>query len=250
LRPKRLFLKVDFVKSVYKTDFGELSFPNFSPLQLISADKLLHWVVVKIIMCKQHNYGRIDDFYLSVMWLLKNKIKVNWPLFFSNYMISYKNECRKRLPYPSFISCLLKFNRVPSVNTLLTTPSDSSGLDEKAIQTMHYVKDSKGNSYYDDKLSPGTWYYDFITMPEGTDLELVKQMKENIEKEDHNLENDAEIEDVGEETSEDADFDYDPDNDHSQDYNQNHLMVDLSKVLNEIMDIKRFMTQKFDPHDL
>jgi len=60
------------------------------------------------------------------------------------------------------------------------------------------------------------------------DPELVKQMKENMEKEDHNLENDADMKDAEEETSDDDDFDYDLDNDHSQDSNQNHSMVDLS----------------------
>ena len=69
--------KIDFVKSVSKTGFGELSFSNLSPLQLKCADMMLHLVVVKIIMCKLHNYGRIYDYDLNVMWLLKNKIKVN-----------------------------------------------------------------------------------------------------------------------------------------------------------------------------
>ena len=64
--------KVNFVKSVSKTGFGELSYANFSPLQLKCADRMLHWFVVKVIMCKQHNYGRIDDSDLNIMWLLKN----------------------------------------------------------------------------------------------------------------------------------------------------------------------------------
>ena len=128
-----------------KTGFGELSFSNFSPLQLKCADRMLHWVVVNIIMSKQHNYGRIYDYDLNSMWLLKNKIKVNWPLFFSNRMISYKNDSRKKLPYPSFISCLLRSDRVTSFDTLFTKPSEVSGLDAKAVQKMYYVKDSKGN---------------------------------------------------------------------------------------------------------
>ena len=111
--------KIDFVKSVSKTGFGELSFSNFSPLQLKCADRMLHRVVVKIIISKQHNYGRINDYDLIIMWLLKSKIKVNWLLFFSNYMISYKNDSRKKLPYPSFISCLLRSDRVTSVDTLV-----------------------------------------------------------------------------------------------------------------------------------
>jgi len=43
--------KVEFVKSVSKVDV-ELSFSNFIPLQLKCVDRLLDWVVVKIIMSK------------------------------------------------------------------------------------------------------------------------------------------------------------------------------------------------------
>jgi len=60
--------KVDFVKSVSKTGFGELCYGNFSPLQLKCVDRMLHWAVVNVIMCKLHNYGRIDDYDLSIMW--------------------------------------------------------------------------------------------------------------------------------------------------------------------------------------
>ncbi|KEH19367.1 hypothetical protein MTR_8g051775 [Medicago truncatula] len=91
-------------------------------------------------------------------------------------MISYKNNRRKRLTYPSFISRLLRSYQVLNVSTLLTTPSDSSSVD--------------------------------------------------------------------------GEFDYDPDNDHSQDLSQNHSVVDFSEVLNEIKDLKGFMTQKFDAQDL
>jgi len=202
-------------------------------------DRVLHWVVVKIIMCKQHNYGRINDYDLSVMWLLKNKIKVNWPLFFSNCMISYKNDCRKKLPYPSFISCLLKSDRVVSVDTLLTTPSEVSGLDAKSVQKMHYVKNSNGFWYYDDN---GVWYYDFIIVVEGTDAKIVKQMEENMEKEDFNLENDDETEDAEVDTSDDDDLDYDPENDHHQIHDQHHSKENLSEVLNGIKDLKKYIT--------
>jgi len=87
---------------------------------------------------------------------------------------------------------------------------------------MHYVKESKWIWYYDGKLSPGTWYYYFVPVPEGTDPALVKQIKENVDKEDHSLENDAEMECAGEETIDDEDLDYDQENDHSQDLSQNH----------------------------
>jgi len=166
-------------------------------------------------------------------------------------MVSHKNDSRKRLPYPSFIGCILRADHVLSVGTLHTTPSDSNELDEKGVQKMYYVKDSKGNWYYDDKLSPGTSYYDFVIVPKGTDPELVKQMKENMEKEYHNLENDVDMDDAEEgEASDDDDLDYDPENDHDQGYGQNHPMMDLSEVMTGMRDLKLFMTQKFYAQDM
>jgi len=161
-------------------------------------------------------------------------------------MISYKNDGRKRLPYPSFISCLLRSDCVTIVDTLLTIPSEVSGLDAKAVQKMHYVKDSNGNWYYDDS---GVWFYDFIAVAEGTDPESVKQMMENMEKEDYNMENDVEMED-GEETSDDEDLDYDPENYDYQGINQNHSNKSLSEVLLGIKNLKKYMSQKFDAQDL
>ena len=111
---------------------------------------------------------------------------------------------------------------------------------------MHYVKDSNGNWYYDDS---GVWFYDFIAVAEGTDPESVKQMMENMEKEDYNMENDVEMED-GEETSDDEDLDYDPENYDYQGINQNHSNKSLSEVLLGIKNLKKYMSQKFDAQDL
>jgi len=69
------------------------------------------------------------------MWLIKNKIKVNWPLFFCNRMMLYKLDNKNKLPYPSFLS---RDNEVFSVGRLLTTPSSKSGLDKGEIGRMHY----------------------------------------------------------------------------------------------------------------
>ena len=87
-------------------------------------------------------------------------------------------------------------------------------------------------------------------MAEGISPELVKQMKKNMENEDHNLENEVEMVDAEEETSDDDDSDYDPENDHNQGHGENHQMMDSNEVMNGIRDLKRFMTQKFDAQDM
>lgn len=59
--------KVEFVNNVSKVGFVDMIYSNFGPLQLKYANRMLHWVVVKIIMSKQHNNDRIDDLDLSIM---------------------------------------------------------------------------------------------------------------------------------------------------------------------------------------
>jgi len=94
--------KVSFVQSISKSCIAPLEFSNFSVMQLKCDDKILHWIIAKVIICKQDNFGRIDNFDLQVMWLIKNRIKVNWPLFLSNRMITYKLDVSKKIPW----SCL------------------------------------------------------------------------------------------------------------------------------------------------
>jgi len=80
--------KESLVQSISKTCVAPVEHSNFSAMQLKCDDKILHWIIAKIIICKQDNFGRIDNFDLQVMWLIKNRIKVNWPLFLCNRMIT------------------------------------------------------------------------------------------------------------------------------------------------------------------
>jgi len=130
--------KIEFVKSVSKVGYEPLNYANFSPLQLKCTHRMLNWVVVKIILCKQGNFGRIDDLNLRVMLLIKNKVKVNWPLFLCGRMVTYKNDQRKGLPYPSFVSKILRALQVFIVSSLPTTPHDESWLDASVVGKMHY----------------------------------------------------------------------------------------------------------------
>lgn len=120
-------------------------------MQLKCDDRILHWIVAKVIMSKQGNYGRIDDFALRLMWLIKSIIKVNWPLYFCNRTMSYKLDTFKKLPYPSFLAEVLKDNEIHSANTLLTKPSTKSGLDKGVVNMTHYYQDNKNNWYYNDR---------------------------------------------------------------------------------------------------
>jgi len=127
-----------FVQSIFKSCVVPLEYSNFSVMQLKCDDRILHWIIAKMIICKQDNFGRIDNFDLQVMWLLKNRIKMNWPLFLCNRMITYKLDVSKELPFPSFLGLVLKYNGILTADPILTKQKPRSGLDNGAVNKMHY----------------------------------------------------------------------------------------------------------------
>ena len=54
--------KISFVQSISKTGIVPLEYSNFSAMQLKCDDRILHWIIAKMIICKQDNFGSIDNF--------------------------------------------------------------------------------------------------------------------------------------------------------------------------------------------
>lgn len=50
--------KISFVQNISKSCIAPLKFSNFSVMQLKSDDRILHWIIAKVIICKQDNFGR------------------------------------------------------------------------------------------------------------------------------------------------------------------------------------------------
>jgi len=134
--------KSSFVNSISKACIAPLEYSNFSVMQLKFDDRILHWIIAKMIICKQNNFGRIDNFDLQVMWLIKNRIKVNWPLFLCNKTTTYKLYVSKKLPFLSFLGLVLKESGVLTSDSLLTKPNSRSGLDKGIVNKMHYCQDT------------------------------------------------------------------------------------------------------------
>jgi len=74
---------------------------------------------------------------------------------------------------------------------VLITLTPRSGLDNGVMNKMHYYQDSRNEWFYSDG---GIWYYDDIAVPTNTKLEMVDEMRENLNHEDAGLGGDAEME--------------------------------------------------------
>jgi len=114
---------------------------------------------------------------------------MNWPLFMFNRMITYKLDVSKKLPFPSFLGLVLKENEIVTSDPLLTKPNPRSGLDNGAVNKMHYHQDSEKEWFYSDG---DMWYYDDIAVPTQTKRAMVEEIRANQNHEDGVL-NDAEM---------------------------------------------------------
>jgi hypothetical protein len=146
-------------------------------------------------------------------------------------------DTSKRLPYPSYLGCVLVASSVGSSETLLTKPNPRSGLDTGAVNKMHYYQDSRNNWFYDNG---DFWFYDDIVVPADSTVEEVDAIRASL---NNDLEGDADME----EAEEDSDPDYDPENVEDQQFEPQG--VDLNQVLESISDLKAFMTQRFKDQD-
>jgi len=153
-------------------------------------------------------------------------------------MVSYKLDNSKRLPYPSFLGCVLNSNDVQSYDTLLTEPNPRSGLNIGAINKMHYYQDGRSNWFYDNG---DFWFYDDIDVPANSTVEEVDAIRASL---NNDLESDADRK----EAEEDSDPDYDPENVETQQGFESQG-VGLIQVLENITDLKAFMTQRFKDKD-
>lgn len=115
-------------------------------------------------------------FSIQVMWMLKNKIKINQPMF---------------------ICFLSSLGQLSIQLVSLTTPHDESGLDDRVVGRMHYYKVWNGNQYYDDRMS--SWFYDHVCLAKGNSPSQVEAIYQ------YNLQEEAELEAGSDMNKEDAD---------------------------------------------
>jgi len=91
--------------------------------------------------------------------------------------MSYKLDNSKRLPYPSFLGCVLSASGVGTADTLLTKPNPMSGFDTSVVNKIHYYQDGRNNWYYDNG---DFWFYDDIVVLARSSVEEVNEIRENL----------------------------------------------------------------------
>lgn len=76
-------------------------------------DRILHWVVTHILRPKQGGYSRVDKAEVHLVYMLKHKLKVNWPHYVASRTFALKESGRgNALYYPSFIQSILNRAKV------------------------------------------------------------------------------------------------------------------------------------------
>lgn len=76
-------------------------------------DRILHWVVTHILRPKKGGYSIVGKDEVHLVYVLKNKLKVNWPHYVASRIFALKESGRgTTICYPSFIQSILNRAKV------------------------------------------------------------------------------------------------------------------------------------------
>src|SRR3954470_20613527 len=104
-------------------------FPRSATTGLLNiVDRILQWIVARIVRPKQGGYSRVDQQEVYLVWLIKSRIPVNWPHFIVKRMFELKESGRgTAIGYASLIQWVL--NKVNISSQRL--PKKSISIDQE-----------------------------------------------------------------------------------------------------------------------
>lgn len=112
-----------------------------SQMQKISKTdyRLLHGVISKCLDVREHNYAKIIEADLFMMWLISEGTLVNWPAYFARKMMIVKKQISSALPF-CFISLVLEcFNMILSTHRCIV-PYHANGMSKTTLSKMKLLE--------------------------------------------------------------------------------------------------------------
>lgn len=111
-------------------------------------DRILHWVVLHIIRPKMGGYSRVYKAEVHLIYVLKHKVKVNWPHYIASMIFALKESGRGiALCYPSFIQSILNRAEVFVARIQCTFVSTNQESCQKSLSLMGYIWDLIAHVY-------------------------------------------------------------------------------------------------------
>ncbi|XP_057445932.1 uncharacterized protein LOC130738046 [Lotus japonicus] len=130
---------------------GMLKDPSVVPASKIMAgkltveDRMLHYVFAWILIPRGSNYAQLREEDVFVMWLMKQRLLINWPCYMSNHMMKVKNRHMKDLPYAFLITKFLEHFQIDTTSEAEVVPK---GFNKFARGAMNHMKLKRVNGVW------------------------------------------------------------------------------------------------------
>lgn len=125
--------------------------------QLKPLDRILHWIVTHILRPKQGSYSRVDKAKVHLVYVLKHKIKINWPHYIASRIFALKESGRgTALCYPSFIQSVLHRANVSVQEIPYKSISIHQEVCQKTLSLIGYTWDRSARLYKTRQPVPDT----------------------------------------------------------------------------------------------
>jgi hypothetical protein len=132
----------DMLEEPYPDEFVQSDlFPRtVTAGKLGAGERILHWIVSRILRPKKGGLSRVEQPEVHLLYILKNKIKINWPYYIASRMYGLRDSGRgTALTYGSFIQEVLTSANVSHPSFALKSISPDKEFSTKTMSMMGYL---------------------------------------------------------------------------------------------------------------
>jgi hypothetical protein len=132
----------DMLKRPYPDEFvNSDAFPRtVTAGKLKAGERILQWIVSRILRPKKGGLSRVEQAEVHLIYILKNKKKINWPYYIASRIFSLRDSGRgTALAYGSFIQEVLTAANVNHPSFPYTSISSDKEFSTKTMSMMGYL---------------------------------------------------------------------------------------------------------------
>lgn len=138
--------------------------------QLKMVPRILLWLVSHGLHPKNGRFSKIDFAEIHLVYILLNKIKINWAHYFVSHMFAIK-ECNKgtSLCYVSVIAKILNYFNIGMPNLTYRSPDQAQEFFQRTLTNMGYFWNINHRAHYFLMGKNGRKIYNFDDPAEFSD---------------------------------------------------------------------------------
>lgn len=111
--------------------------------------RILLWLVSHVLRLKNEIFSRIDYAEIHLVYILLDKVKLNWPYYFVSRMFSI-NKCNKGtlFRYVPMITKILKIFNIGMQNLSYKSPGSTHEFSQRTLTNLGYFWDVNQRAYF------------------------------------------------------------------------------------------------------